>query len=323
MKLSSYLFIIFVTLSLDNLSAHRDFWISRNYGNVKVRVTTGFFYEEINKAFIIGQLAEKLSKDLNYTKPIFLDFQHNYIDYCNPIYFLSYDKGKYEYKKGFSSKKRELLDKKSIVIRQIAQQFNVQYTLRILEYSIKNISTLKSLQKQIRNRQYFANCKVNSIDSTFINKALQISNSIEINNILKQKIVKPDDDLKNGISYYWQENKFYLFLRRQNKPDTILTSFENIYFYRNIDATTAILFDSDSSFFYFNKYNLPIVSRRQIIENTNSIYEPYKIETIGGNKLFISFWPNNNSIETEYKERILVYMTKKDVLFQDLDMLLK
>jgi hypothetical protein len=63
-------------LTFGTTFAHKDFWKVADFGNVKVRVKTGFQYEEINKAFIIGQLAEKLSKDLNYADTIFLDFNH-------------------------------------------------------------------------------------------------------------------------------------------------------------------------------------------------------------------------------------------------------
>ena len=62
MKQLIFTLIFFLKFTLNTASAHQDFYVTKDYGNIKVRVKTGFVYEEINKAFIIGQLAEKLAK---------------------------------------------------------------------------------------------------------------------------------------------------------------------------------------------------------------------------------------------------------------------
>src|SRR5690606_6553239 len=100
-------------------------------------------------------LAEKLSKELNYSDPIFLDFNHHYTGDCYPTYFVSYDKGKIEYTWESGSKEKDYLKSNSIVLRQVSRQFDVIATLRLLEYSIKNISTIKSTQKQIEYNQNY------------------------------------------------------------------------------------------------------------------------------------------------------------------------
>lgn len=57
-------------------SAHQDFYVIKEFGNIKTRIKTGFQYEEIKKVEIIGKLAEFLAKELNYNEPILLDFNH-------------------------------------------------------------------------------------------------------------------------------------------------------------------------------------------------------------------------------------------------------
>jgi hypothetical protein len=322
MKRHSCILTIILTLTFGTAFAHQDFWTFADYGNVKVRVKTGFDYEEINKAFIIGQLAEKLSKELNYSNPIFLDFNHHYTGDCNPTYFISYDKGKIEYTWESASKEKNYLKSNSIVVRQVSKQFNVISTLRLLEYSIKNISSIKSSQKQIEYNQNYCQWIINSIDATLIKEQLQKASSALLNNIVKLRIERPDKNFKYGISYFWQDNKFHIFLRDYNKPDTTLASIENIYDLKKLGGSSAMVFDTDSSFFYVCQYNRPIVSQRQVINNTNDYYRPFKIENVGGDKFSIYFYYYTNEVGLQPKERTLIYLTEKDELIQDLDKLI-
>lgn len=87
-------FIIVNIMGFCPIYAHQDFYTIKDYGNVKVRVQTGYNYEEINRALIIGQLAEELTKELEYKRPFFLDFIHNYMtDNEKASYFISFDNG--------------------------------------------------------------------------------------------------------------------------------------------------------------------------------------------------------------------------------------
>lgn len=323
MKQHSYILTVILALTFGTTFAHQDFWTSEDYGNVKVRVKTGFDYEEINKAFIIGQLAEKLSKDLNYTDPIFLDFNHHYTGDCNPTYFISYDKGKIEYTWESDSREKNYLKSNSIVLRQVSRQFDVIATLRLLEYSIKNITSIKSIQKQIEYNQNYCQWKINSIDTNLIKQQLQIANSDLLNNIVKLRIERPDKDFRYGISYYWQGNKFHLFLRNYNKSDTTLLGLGNIYDIKKFGGSSAMVFDTDSSFFYVSQYNRPVVSQRHVINETHKHYQPFKVVNIGGDKFSIYFSYFSKEQVWQDKERTLIYFTKKDVLIQDLDKLIE
>lgn len=323
MKPHRYILTIILTFTFGSVFAHQDFWTSVDYGNVKVRVETGFDYEEINKAFIIGQLAEKLSKELNYTEPIFLDFNHHYTEDCNPTYFISYDKGQIEYTWVGASKAQDILKSNSIVLRQVSHKFNVIATLSLLEYSINNISSIKASQKQIEYNQNYCRWKINTIDTTLIKEQLQKISSGLLNNILKSKIERPDTDFKYGISYYWQDNKFHLFLRDFDKPDTTIASIDNIYNIKKFGSSSAIVFDTDSSFYYISQYGSTIVSKRQVINNTYDYFMPFKIEDIGGDKLSIFFFYYTEEAGLQPKERTLLYLTQKDILIQDLDKLIE
>jgi len=78
--------------------AHQDRYYTYEYDNVTVRFKTGFFFEEINNAKIIGQYAAFLSDSMDYDKPILLDFIHDYgHSYQGKTFsFLGYGSEKYD-----------------------------------------------------------------------------------------------------------------------------------------------------------------------------------------------------------------------------------
>ena len=322
--MKQYRFILTTILSFSFLAAfaHQDFWTSVDYGNVKVRIKTGFDYEEINKVFIIGQLAEKLAKSLDYSGLIFLDFNHHYIGNCIPAYFISYDKGKIEYTWEGVSKEKDYLKSNAIVLRQVSREFNVISTLRLLEYSLNNLAKIKASQQQIEYNQNYCQWKINSIDTILIKEQLRMVNSDLLNNIMKFRIDRPDKEFRYGISYYWQNNKFHLFSRDYKKADTTLASFDNIYDIKKFGNSSAIVFDSDTSFFYISHYIKPLVSRKQVINNTYDYYRPFKVENISRDKLSINFSYYMDKADWELHERTLIYLTEKEELIQDLDKLI-
>ena len=319
------LLIVALSVTFGNAFAHQDFFVAKDFGNVKVRIKTGYEYEEINKVAIFGQLAEKLAKDLKCSESIFLDFNHHYTGNCTPDYFISYED--------------------IIVIRQVARQFQSHTTLKLLEYAILNLKNIKSTQTQIEYNKNYCNWKINSIDTFAIKKMLQTPNSDFLNNMLNIKVYRPEENFEYGISYYWQNNRYFIFQKSFfNKQESVITDFENIYDFKKTGNLSAIIFETDSSFYYVaqsgyvhfgvggtgDQQNKPQISKRQIIENEVG-YRPFTIVGIGGGKIVISFshwaeWKDDENSEFTMigqKERTLIYLTKEDKLIQDLDKLLK
>ena len=201
------LFLIVLSLNLEQASAHIVYHITQNYGNVTVKIKTySDDNEDINQMIIFGQLAEKLSKELNYSEPILLDFNHFYVDDCTPDYFISYDKGNIEYYV-WEWNTDYVMKTNAIIIRQVARQFDAQTILKLLEYAILNLKNIKSTQKQIEYDKNYCHWKINTIDTLIIKEILNTPNSELLNNILKTKIKRPEKEhFGNNFSYYWQNN---------------------------------------------------------------------------------------------------------------------
>lgn len=315
MNRRSYILTVIFVLFFVRTYAHQDFWKSKDYGNIKVRIKTGFDYEEINKSFIIGQLAEKLSKELNYLEPIFLDFNHHYTGNCEPDYFVSYDKGSIQYT-WTDNREKAFLNKNAIVIRQVSRQFSASATLKLLEYAIQNLSEIKSSQKEIEYIQNYCQWRINSIDTTYVKNIIKRDKTVLLNNILDNKIERPEENFKYGVSYYWHKDKYHIFTRDYNTADLDVIELENIYAFDRISKTSCVVFDSDTTFYYSNSYKNQKISKRHEIKNTFGYYRPFKVADIGGEKLSIYFY------NLEEGPRTLVYQSNKDLLIQDLDKLI-
>lgn len=321
MKHYRYLLTSILALSFAVASAHQDFFLTKDFGNVKVRIKTGFKYEEIAKVFILGQLAEKLSKQLNYSGSIFLDFNHHYTGNCNPDYFLSYDKGKIQDSWSGAEKGKDFLKKNSIVVRQVSRRFDAEITLKLLEYALHNLAQIKSSQKEINYNKNYCQWIINSIDTTLIKKHLLVPTSEQLKNILNAKVERLEIDFRHGISYFFKGNQYNVFARGYDKVDTTLLKLDNIYDFKKVGSSTVVVFDTDSSFYYVNQHENK-VSKRQVIQNIHDFFEPFKVENIGGKKLSIYFWHYPKGTLWELTERTLIYLTKEDELIQDLDKLI-
>jgi hypothetical protein len=169
MKRHIYIFTIFLSLTLETTLAHQDFFVRERFGNVKVQIKTGFNYEEIQKVLIIAELVKNLLEELNYSDTVFLDFNHFYIDYCIPDYFISYDNGNIIQNWRNDNTKKNLKEK-SIVVRQVSRTFNILTTLRLVEYAIQKFPEIELKQKSIVYNKNFCDWTINTIDTSEIKK---------------------------------------------------------------------------------------------------------------------------------------------------------
>lgn len=321
-KKQTFLLIALLTLTFGTTFAHQDFWIKRDFGNVKIRIATGFDYEEIKKTLIIGQLAENLSKQMNYKDQLFLDFSHNYVEKCKLKYFISFDKGSIQ-SSSPDNWDEPLFKSEVIILRQVGKTFDINSTLKLLEYSITNVSELSSIQDTVSYENSYCNWEtLLTIDTSLIMNELKNPNSPLLNSVLKIKVDRPEEEFKYGTSYYWKENEFHIYFRDYNKSDTAILTLKNIYQFVRIDNYYTVIFDSDSSFYQVNQYTQTKISKRQIIKNTNDYFEPFKIEGIGGDKISIYFWYYTKQQGLQPKTRTLIYQAEKDKLTQDLDKLI-
>lgn len=327
MELTKYILFLLLTHSI-TVSAHQNFHRVKTFGNVKVRFTTGFEYEEINKAWIIGELSYKLAKHLKYKDSIFLDFVHYYIEYCNPDYFVSFDNGAIRQAYDGAEKPYPLLKKEGIVIREVNRKFQVASTLQLVEYAINNIISVKALQRPLEYKKNYREWLIHSIDTTFTKQIVSQTPSKIVVDILASRIYRPGSDKNDcyGVSYYFQNNKFHVFYNECHQfevtKDSVLVSVDDIFQFETMFSYDALVFDTDSTFYFaMRKWSPPLKSFT--IENKSiDFYEPYYIQKISSNNVTINFDYYIKGKEVRVKNRTSIYRIDKKELIQDLDEIL-
>jgi hypothetical protein len=304
-KLLTLLFILITNTAF----GHKDLFIIKDFGNVKVRIITGFEYEEIRKGWIIGEMASKLCQQLNYTKPIFIDFNHHYVSDCKADHFISFDDGSI-IQKWETEKPQAVLKENALVIREVSRQFSPSVTLKLLEYAISNVYKIRSAQKTIAYNQNYCQWKIKTIDTLLIKKIVRKSVSEAVNKVLSAKVYRQEEG-KSCISYYFQDNKYHVFYNERIVNYPVLLIVDNIYQF--LDKNN-VVFDTDSSFYYIGNSR---TSKRQVIKGTYDNYNPFKISSAGANKIRFSFWYYDRTEGVQPKEKRLVYHPDRDELTED------
>ena len=300
--------------------AHQDFWKIKTFGKIKVRIQTGFDYEEINKAWIIGELANKLALTLKYNDTIFLDFTHFYTADCLPDYFISYDDGSIKQTMS-GSETLYFLKNKAIVIREVSRKFNAASTLKMVEYSISNISTIVEKQKSLEYNKNYCYWLINTIDTSLTRKIATSKTSKNVTDALKNRIYRPKDETErySSVTYYFENEKYHISYSNYKTKDSVLLVLDNVYQFKPVSNIEAIVFDTDSTFYLVQGEYKPYSSKRWTIENKHVFYRPYDIIKVGSNKITFSFSYYSKEVGRQPKERTLVYRTDKAELIQDLD----
>ena len=315
MKQKLTIITIFLLCFSQTAFAHSDFYIVKDFGNVKVRIKTGFEYEEINKITILGKLAQRLASELKYNKQVLLDFHHHYTSDCQPSYFISFDRGKIEHSSESTWNEKSLLKRNGIVVRFVARSINFTEILKLLENSIKNVETIKKEQHLIKYEKKYCQWKINTIDSILINKTLMSSESKLLRKVIDFRINRPNHENDYGISYYWQNSRYHIFMKYgTTDEERNLIDVNNIYQFEDVKGSK-VLFDTDSTF-YFLSHSRSSISKKNLIENLVQNYRPFEISPLGRDKVSISFWYYLKGVG--YKERILLFFIKQDELVQDL-----
>lgn len=318
------------------LLAHQDCWTTKQIGNVKARILTGFNYEEINKVFLYAELAERLAKKMHYSKPILLEFYHNYTEKNSAkSYSLCYSNGAVRYEWEVMNSNQCLMDDTAIVIRQSAWRFDAEATLKLLEYAIGNTKHIQYTQQEVYT--HWIDGHIPTIDSVLIASIVTKPTSTAITELLNTRVNQTDSANIYGILYYLRNGKFTIYRHEDEKPDTAYITLDNIYQFNRFDNDDVMVFDTDTSFYYIKSFALKEfgkhhVSKRHVLADARYNYSPFRVREIGGNKISIYFWyfnPNppapvsKGQIRlTIIPERTALYYTERDELKQNIDEIL-
>lgn len=270
-----------------NVYAHKNIIITQSYGNVEVIFSTGYYYEEINKALIIGQYAEELSKSLNFNNQITLFFKHNIGNYKEKYYQLNNSLNKN-------------INPGEVFLDMKDEEFDVLDILKLVEYSIANINNLKDLDGLV------------IIEQNKNKKSKRIQKVVE-NKIYRPTIVNELKTPDNGISYFYKDDKFHVY-HKENEVEKILFDFLNVYQISKIDDYSLLIFDTKESFYHLTNNRFREPSSKFEIKKSQQQILPYSVCKISNKLVSITFPEFTNKKD----ERVMLLDIKAKKLIQDI-----
>ncbi len=329
------LFVLSLYLQVFTALANEDFSCQRSIGNLKVRVTSGFRYEEVRKAWLVGSLASQLLTSLHYRDTVILDFVHAYGLPVRPEYFLSIGDGSVGPPGSWRWYGHEAMttDSTAIIVRHSANSFDVEGVLKLLEYGVLNYATLKSHLTATTLRHGIGRVPISSIDTATTREIANASASPTVKLILQVESPRPDEadfnSQSTGYSYYWQNGKYKIFLRRLEDVsldtvasyqwrDTVILTLTHIYQFERGPWGAALVFDTDSTFCYLSQLDGLRTPRHFRLRAKKRWLEPFEIDWIGFETIAISYGIyTGKGFQHDY--RTMIYQPRKRRLIQDLD----
>lgn len=295
--------------------AHTDRLYTFHYDNVTVHFTTGFYYEEIEKAKMIGKAAAKLSCKHSFSENILLDFRHDYgyMDEVNT--FISYGEGDYQMYDGenYFSIWTEVTDK-YLTITQCNSVFDIEKSLKLIEYSILNFEEITSLElTSIRlGPDVFWAQVFKSISPEIISGINSISLSIIGQEVLASRIYR-EETYPQNVSYFTANNEFVIILRHRYGKEEIIDTLPDIRYFADLNDTHFFVFSEWDEFNYYER-QIRRIGRKltniriETIETT--LYKGLEITENENKDFIINHWgvahfPLNKAIFSPIQGKIL------------------
>lgn len=337
--------------------AHQDRYYTYEYDNVTVRFKTGFFFEEINNAKIIGQYAALLSDSMDYDKPILLDFIHDYgYSYQGKTFsFLNFGSQKYDlvsyymqdslednvyHMVPFSDSVESIQNvekeiytvpavngQQTIVIRQFGFHFDLTQSVNLLYHAITNKRKVKKLSRTDTLPSYLRNMyyQLETVPLEYID-SVKSSNSPFVDQILQNKVYRDVDSVDRHrlyYSYFSGNGKFMVFAGIHDQ-EIVLDTLDKVYSFnpRDLMPEALFVFETPSQ---FRKYEL-----------NHWIYPDYKPERSEQHQVPIDpyeyivhinvEWIGDDIYFIKYNSSIMYspfaifpYLEKDDVLIEDFE----
>jgi hypothetical protein len=303
-------------------SAHENKQYEWNYDNIKIRFETGLERsEEVYKLQFIGEYSAMLVEKLDYTKPILLDYIHDYTNSMEAASFIASDSGGYyAYWGGEMHNKMKNYDDIHLVVRQIDYSFDIMWSLQLLEYAIKNEVMIKKKMEHVQYPDCMDDHYIfNSIPMIYLTLMLKNEPSESIINILSKQLLRSEKEIeaRNYLSYMTRDNRYYLYRNNFGEIELLDTDpFENIYRFIRVGNLTAFVFQTFNEFRFISHTILRIVVSRW--HTIDSLKYEYYVNIYINPIAFYEYLVYHESLFQDEEERTL-YLADEDIVIDKFD----
>lgn len=284
------LLITILLLLLANCFAfsHQDRKFSLRHDNVHVSVWGGEEFSSKAKLKIVGTLAAKLCEYYSSKEPVYIELNYGCTQNCANSYLMSFDNGSIV---TYGQTKRIRRSKNVLVIRAVNATFDMPALLNVLEYGLKNTKSIAETQQLCDIQALYQHFSTNTIDTVLLEKVAKSSPSSAVRTALAAKVqVGKTSREESAIQYSFRDDAFHVFTNTSRKPDSALLSLRNPWTFYPLSSRDALIFDTDSSFYYINAGVENPVSRRHIL---------YPISCWGTSCVY-AHWENKDLLEFSY-----------------------
>ncbi len=325
--------------------AHEEYITTSQSGNVTASIEAGWELYERRHMQIVAQLADILSQKMGNKESIYI-----YYKFCSanpesvPKYAINYKTG------DLDPDRRDTSDIKIFCYDYGIKPIGV---LKLLEYAITNKDKIQREQKPEAASIFLRHqhVSITSMSASTINEILFAPTSDVVMETLASKIYRPlqegegNSRYEKTISYYFQNNKYHVFLTDRELDDDggfidkeiVVETFDNIFQFNVVGFRHALVFDSYNSFYsirvlYVSHGARPklAATKRHIIDDDKSFRGyPYNVVPMGGDRICISTLPvwwsktyYDGRVTKEQRPYNMVYMSDNDVLIQNADEIL-
>ncbi|MBX2907026.1 MAG: hypothetical protein KF744_13360 [Taibaiella sp.] len=258
------LFLILLALSLHvTVSAIQNRILTRKFGNVYVRTIVGERNKPEDPLRIAGILASRLCDLYEYSAPIYIDLTYACENNCANVYLLAFDNGTIT-RYGQTTSRRG--NKKALSIYAVYARFDMRALLNVLEYGLKNTGPIAKGQQVVECQYGYSQFSSNSIDTGFLRSLAGAEPSQVVKNVLATEVYRrelPENPV--SVSTYFQDNKFHVYTNESCLPDSPILSLNNTWRFERLSSYDALVFDTDSYFYYVSSVSQRQVSSRHVL----------------------------------------------------------
>ena len=207
--------------------------------------TEGLFYEQKVKtiAYLCNIYLQTYHKN---TPDIYLSFRHQIPE---PIVHIGYNKITWFYIEPCIFKNKDSCQSDMISIYEETRIFSLEETLRALDYVVENVERIKQQPLERMVLEYGnVMCFINATTIKAPQIAVNERTKNQINEILNIRI---NEDVMLP-TYYFQNDKYHFINPLTNN---VYLELENIYQIIPLNEQEKIIFETDTSFYYFSPRN--------------------------------------------------------------------
>jgi hypothetical protein len=295
-------------------------------------VTTGFDFEEIRKAWIIGVLTNHLLEAMHYRDTVVLDFNHKYGWPVAREDFLSLGNGSAaSYEPGYFPLGPMTADSSALVIRQIAHRFDVSVVLKLVEFGVQHRDVIRSEQRCADFQYGIERFPVFTVPVNRLREIVNAPVSDLVTRILHERVFRQDDrpidQERSGVSYYYQDGKYHVFSHFVEgvakdsgfvwvTSDSVRLVLADIVQFDPLSGKDCVVFDTDSSL-YVVPHDGSHRYRRHLFHPRGAAPEPFKVISLRWDMMAISYSWSAGFLK-HWGNRVMIYLPSEDRLVPDL-----